>query len=139
MDRLAILPLFFPLNDRRAVVIGGSEAAAWKAELLSAAGASVAVLDPEPGLDMVTLAADPPGGSLHLVRRCWLPSDLGGAALVVAAAEDEAEAQAIYQRHRQAGVLQLPIRRRRQPLATGRWHLNRRSGPGVRAGHPIAH
>ena len=40
MDRLATLPLFFPLDGRRVVVIGGSEAAAWKAELLSAAGAA---------------------------------------------------------------------------------------------------
>ena len=62
MDRLATLPLFFPLDGRRAVVIGGSEAAAWKAELLSAAGASVSVLSPDPCEDMEALAADPPGG-----------------------------------------------------------------------------
>jgi uroporphyrin-III C-methyltransferase/precorrin-2 dehydrogenase/sirohydrochlorin ferrochelatase len=96
MDRLATLPLFFPLDGRSAVVIGGSEAAAWKAELLSAAGASVAVLGPEPCAEMEALAADPPGGPMHLARRSWSPTDIEGAALVVAAAEDEAEAQAVF-------------------------------------------
>jgi uroporphyrin-III C-methyltransferase/precorrin-2 dehydrogenase/sirohydrochlorin ferrochelatase len=33
---LARLPLFFDLRDRRAVVVGMSEAADWKAELLQA-------------------------------------------------------------------------------------------------------
>jgi uroporphyrin-III C-methyltransferase / precorrin-2 dehydrogenase / sirohydrochlorin ferrochelatase len=94
MDRLAILPLFFPLDGRRVVVIGGSEAAAWKAELLSAAGASVAVLSPGPCADMEALAAEPPGGPVHLERRPWSPSDLDGAALVVGAVGDEEEEEA---------------------------------------------
>src|SRR6185503_2957488 len=46
MEPLATLPLFFDLKGRRAVIVGGSEAAAWKAELLSAAGANVEVLAP---------------------------------------------------------------------------------------------
>jgi uroporphyrin-III C-methyltransferase / precorrin-2 dehydrogenase / sirohydrochlorin ferrochelatase len=96
MDRLAMLPLFFPLEDRRVVVIGGSGAAVWKAELLSAAGAGVAVLSPEPSAEMEALAADPPGGSVRLERRLWSSSDLDGAALVVAAAEDEKEAHAVF-------------------------------------------
>src|SRR5215470_2150495 len=91
MDRLATLPLFFPLEGRRVVVIGGSEAAAWKAELLSATGASVAVLGAEPCAELEALAADPPGGPVHLARRNWAPTDLAEAALVVAAAEDDAE------------------------------------------------
>jgi len=104
MDRLATLPLFFPLDGRRAVVIGGSEAAAWKAELLSAAGAHVAVLSPRPCADMEALAADPPGGPVHLEQRLWSPSDLAGAALAVAAATDEVEAQAILVAARALGV-----------------------------------
>jgi uroporphyrin-III C-methyltransferase/precorrin-2 dehydrogenase/sirohydrochlorin ferrochelatase len=96
IDRLATLPLFFPLQARRVVVIGASEPAVWKAELLSAAGADIAVLSAAPGADMEALAADPPGGPVSLVRRHWSPPDLDGAALVVAAAEHEAEAQAIH-------------------------------------------
>ncbi|MCP8884316.1 siroheme synthase CysG [Devosia sp. XJ19-1] len=40
---LAVLPVFFDLNGKRVVVIGGSEPAAWKIELLAAAGAQVDV------------------------------------------------------------------------------------------------
>jgi uroporphyrin-III C-methyltransferase / precorrin-2 dehydrogenase / sirohydrochlorin ferrochelatase len=104
MDRLATLPLFFPLDGRPVVVIGGSEAAVWKAELLSAAGAGVAVLSPEPCPDMEALAADPPGGPVHLERRAWCPSDLDGAAVAVADAEDEEEAQAVFAAARVLGV-----------------------------------
>ena len=43
MERLARLPVFFGLSGKRAVVAGGTAPAAWKAELLSAAGAQVDV------------------------------------------------------------------------------------------------
>ena len=43
MEPLARLPVFLALEGKRAVVAGGSAAAAWKAELLSAAGARVDV------------------------------------------------------------------------------------------------
>ena len=43
MAALARLPVFFALEGKRVVVAGGSPAAAWKAELLSAAGAQVEV------------------------------------------------------------------------------------------------
>ena len=43
MEPLARLPVFLALDGKRAVVAGGSSAAAWKAELLSAAGARVEV------------------------------------------------------------------------------------------------
>ena len=45
---LANLPVFFKLTGRRVVVAGGSEAAAWKAELLAASGANVAAFAPFP-------------------------------------------------------------------------------------------
>lgn len=48
MEPLARLPLFFALEGRRVVLVGGSDAAAWKAELLSATGAAVDVFAPGP-------------------------------------------------------------------------------------------
>src|SRR5262245_27079217 len=104
MDRLATLPLFFALGGRRALVVGGSEAAAWKAELLSAAGADVAGRDPDPCAEMAALAADPLGGPVRLVREPWSPQDMAGAAIVVGAAADEAEARRIFEAARAAGV-----------------------------------
>ena len=44
MSALATLPLFFELTGRRTVVAGSSDAALWKAELLSAAGSDLLVL-----------------------------------------------------------------------------------------------
>ena len=43
LGSLARLPVFLALDNKRAVVAGGSPAAAWKAELLSASGALVDV------------------------------------------------------------------------------------------------
>jgi len=104
MDRLATLPLFFVLGGRRTVVVGGNEAAAWKAELLSAAGATVEVRDPDPCAEMNALAADPPGGAVDLVRRSWTPECFAGATLVVAAVDDDAQAVRIFDAARACGV-----------------------------------
>ncbi len=94
MAPLSRLPAFFALDGKRAVVAGGSPAAAWKAELLSAAGAKVDVLAPQPGEDVLALAAAPPGGAISLHRRQWTAADLAGAAIAIAVADcaDEAEA-----------------------------------------------
>ena len=43
MAPLAKLPVFWALEGKRAIVAGGSDAAAWKAELLAACGAEVHV------------------------------------------------------------------------------------------------
>jgi len=61
---LARLPAFFALDNKRAVVAGGSPAATWKAELLSAAGARVEVFAAAPSEEMLALAASPPRGAV---------------------------------------------------------------------------
>jgi uroporphyrin-III C-methyltransferase/precorrin-2 dehydrogenase/sirohydrochlorin ferrochelatase len=104
MEPLATLPLFFGLKGRRAVVVGGSEAAAWKAELLSAAGAIVNVLAPATCSEFEELAADPPDGPVLLRRQPWSPESFAGAAVIVADAEDVSEAKRIFEAARAAGV-----------------------------------
>ncbi len=104
MDQLATLPLFFMLGGRRAVVVGGNEAAAWKAELLSAAGATVEVRDPDPCAEMEALAADPPGGAVVLDRRAWTPECFAGASLVIGATAINADAARIYEAAQACGV-----------------------------------
>lgn len=78
---LAKLPLFLNLQGRRAVVIGASEAADWKAELLTAAGA-----------DLLRVEA-------------WQPEDLTDAALVVADIETPEEAALLQAACREARAL----------------------------------
>ena len=41
IEPLATLPVFWKLSGQPALVVGASDAAAWKAELLAAAGADV--------------------------------------------------------------------------------------------------
>jgi uroporphyrin-III C-methyltransferase/precorrin-2 dehydrogenase/sirohydrochlorin ferrochelatase len=104
MAELARLPVFFALGGKRAVVAGGNAAAAWKAELLSAAGAAVEVYAPEPDEEILQLVAAPPRGAINLHRRVWRPGDLAGAALAVGACESDEEAAQFAAAAREAGV-----------------------------------
>jgi uroporphyrin-III C-methyltransferase / precorrin-2 dehydrogenase / sirohydrochlorin ferrochelatase len=104
MSPLASVPLFFKLQGKRVVIAGGNGAAAWKAELLSAAGAMVEVWAPEPCAEMRALAADPPGGPVVLEAKAWDGANLAGAALVVGAADDDAEARRLVSAAHRAGV-----------------------------------
>jgi len=85
MRPLAVLPVFFELAGRRAVVAGGGEAAVWKAELLAAAGARVEVFAPDPCAELYALSVTPPAGSVVVARRRWRAEDLAGAALAIGA------------------------------------------------------
>lgn len=105
MGPLARLPVFFALEGRRVVLAGGTEAAAWKAELLSAAGACVAVFAERPDPALRAVADDPPRGPVRLHARPWRPADLTGAALAVGAFAGESEAMAFRAAARQAGVV----------------------------------
>lgn len=104
MAPLARLPLFFALEGRRAVLAGGSEAAAWKAELLLAAGAALDLYAVAPVPEIEALAANPPGGSLTIHRREWTPQDIVGAAIAIAAVDDDGEADRFAHAARAAGV-----------------------------------
>jgi uroporphyrin-III C-methyltransferase/precorrin-2 dehydrogenase/sirohydrochlorin ferrochelatase len=90
MRGLASLPVFFKLAGRRVLVAGGGAGAAWKAELLQATGADVAVLSASPGEDMRALAARV--STITLVARDWAERDFADAALAIGdfATEDEA-------------------------------------------------
>ena len=104
MAPLARLPVFFALAGRRVVLAGGSEAAAWKAELLSAAGARVEVYASDPCEDLLALAAAPPDGPLILIARDWTPEDLAGAALAIGAFEDDEDCARFADAAHAAGV-----------------------------------
>ena len=79
---LATLPLFHKLEGRKAVVVGASQGALWKAELLEAAGADVVAL-----------------------REGWAPADLDNAAVAVADIADDAEAARFIEAAHAAGAV----------------------------------
>jgi uroporphyrin-III C-methyltransferase/precorrin-2 dehydrogenase/sirohydrochlorin ferrochelatase len=65
---LAVLPVFFDLRGKRVVVIGGDEPAAWKIELLAAAGAQVDVFAEEVCEELSTVLSSPSSGAArHLL------------------------------------------------------------------------
>lgn len=97
---LAVLPVFLPLKGRTALVAGGADAAAWKAELLAAAGASVTVYAETLGEAMMALVST---GRVAHVAAGWAAADLAGLAVAVADL-DGAEAAAFAAAARRAGV-----------------------------------
>jgi uroporphyrin-III C-methyltransferase / precorrin-2 dehydrogenase / sirohydrochlorin ferrochelatase len=105
MGPLAKLPVFLDLNGKRAVLAGGSAAAAWKAELLAAAGADVHVyaLDLCDELTRLIENGTPAGRIIHHVRP-WALDIFQGTAVAFADAHDNADAQAFYCAARLAGV-----------------------------------
>jgi uroporphyrin-III C-methyltransferase/precorrin-2 dehydrogenase/sirohydrochlorin ferrochelatase len=104
MEPLSRLPVFFALQGRCAVVAGGSAAAAWKAELLSASGATVEVYAKSFSEEMIALAKQPPLGQIRLHRKPWDEADLAGAAMAVGAFEGDQEAGDFAKAARAAGV-----------------------------------
>jgi uroporphyrin-III C-methyltransferase/precorrin-2 dehydrogenase/sirohydrochlorin ferrochelatase len=104
MAPLVRLPLFFALEGRRAVVAGGTPAAAWKAELLSAAGAEVEVYASEPCQELLALAAGPPRGAIFIHPRAWYVDDIRGAAIAIGACDSDEGAVRFAAAARAAGV-----------------------------------
>jgi uroporphyrin-III C-methyltransferase / precorrin-2 dehydrogenase / sirohydrochlorin ferrochelatase len=100
---LARLPVFLKLDGRRAVVAGASAAAAWKVELLAAAGAHVDVYAPDPSAELLA-AARTASGVVTVHARSWTETDFAQAAIAVGACDDDGEAARFAAAARAAGV-----------------------------------
>src|ERR1700736_4049521 len=112
MEPLARLPVFFGLAGKRAVVAGGTPAAAWKAELLAAAGATVEVFAADASEELHAVAIEQPQSehsdnavnAIVIRARAWQAGDLAGAAIAVGAFATDSEAGAFAAAARAAGV-----------------------------------
>jgi uroporphyrin-III C-methyltransferase/precorrin-2 dehydrogenase/sirohydrochlorin ferrochelatase len=82
MAPMARLPVFYALEGKRVVLVGGGDAADWKRELLEAAGATVETY----------------------ARDNWTADDLRGAAMAVGAFEDDEGAAGFAAAARSVGV-----------------------------------
>ena len=143
---LPFCPSSLTLEGKRAVVIGGTAAAAWKAELLAAAGANVAVYAPlgQRSAELSSL----PDATIEIIDRSWSREAMADAAIVVADAADMAEGQAIAdaaragrhpgQYHRPSDAVAVPVRLDRQSLAGGDRHLDRGRHADPGSGDPPA-
>jgi uroporphyrin-III C-methyltransferase/precorrin-2 dehydrogenase/sirohydrochlorin ferrochelatase len=93
MEPLARLPVFFALHGKRVFIAGGNAGAAWKAELLAAAGAAVDVYATDPCDEMLAVAAAPPAGSVTIHRKHWDCGAMEGCALAIGSFDMDAEAR----------------------------------------------
>ena len=102
LGSLAVLPVFFALAGKRAVLAGATERAVWKAELLQATDADLHVYAADACEGMHALAARCSNITLH--ERRWAPDDLHGAALVLLDTLDDNEAADFRSAARGAGA-----------------------------------
>jgi hypothetical protein len=95
MAPLSVLPVFLLPRGRRTIVIGGNDAAAWKAGLLALAGAMVQMYGDAPSDEFTRRLAGAglPGRHVHQGTD-WKEADFAEAALVVADAATEADERA---------------------------------------------
>ncbi|MGE4218741.1 MAG: siroheme synthase CysG [Alphaproteobacteria bacterium] len=107
MAKLAVLPVFMDMRGARAIVAGGTDAAAWKAELLAAAGAEVHVYARSSVLGDAfrsLLASVSAEASVIHHDADWNEDCLAGSVLAVADAADAAEASAFAAAAKRSGV-----------------------------------
>lgn len=98
-----MLPVFFKLEGRKVLLAGGTDAAAWKAELLAAAGAKVHVFAPELSPEFVRIIGARPEAYMHYTKP-WDVDAFQGAEIAIADVENEGEARAFACAGRAAGV-----------------------------------
>ena len=106
IDDLAVLPVFYKLDGKRAVLAGGSDAAAWKADLLAASGATVHIYATDFCDEFEALIKGPRAKSFVVHKRPWSSDIFENMSIAIADAETIGEAQAFYCSARKSGVLQ---------------------------------
>jgi precorrin-2 dehydrogenase/sirohydrochlorin ferrochelatase len=96
-----LFPLFLKLEDRTCLVVGAGKVGAQKILALLEAGARVRVVDPSPRVPIQELA----GNSVAWFPRAFVPEDLDGIYLVIAATSDGAVNRQIYDEAQRRGIL----------------------------------
>lgn len=92
MAPLSTLPIFVKLEGKRAIVCGNGVAAAWKAELLASAGATVEVFSDVRCPEIEALSDSIPAGRITLRKQRWSTEIFRGATIAVGVIDDEEEA-----------------------------------------------
>ena len=96
-------PLFFKLEGRKALIVGGGDVALRKADLLSRAGACITVLAPNISDEIQALLSD----SKHeLIYENYNKTYMTGARVIIAATDDET---LNHQVHADATALNIPV------------------------------
>jgi len=84
IEPLAVLPVFLDLHGKKAIVVGASEGALWKAELLVQAGASVTLVCEKPTAATLQWVSNAKMERALIEAVAWQDISFAGATLVVA-------------------------------------------------------
>ncbi|PYY22100.1 MAG: siroheme synthase [Acidobacteria bacterium] len=96
-----LFPIFLKLDGRRCLVIGGGQVGTQKIAGLLDAGAQVTIVDPSPAVATREFF----GNRVTWYTRKYVPGDLDGVYLVIAATSDPEVNQQIYGEAQQRGIL----------------------------------
>jgi uroporphyrin-III C-methyltransferase/precorrin-2 dehydrogenase/sirohydrochlorin ferrochelatase len=104
IEPLAVLPVFLDLHGKSALVVGTSEGALWKAELLLQAGANVTIVCEIPTSSALQWAENAEPGRVAIEVTPWREISFSGTSLVVADV-DKSQAADLAAKARAAGSL----------------------------------
>ncbi|MDX2374347.1 siroheme synthase CysG [Psychrobacter sp. PP-21] len=96
-------PLFFKLEDRKVLIVGGGEVALRKADLLSRAGACITILAPDISHELQALLTD---DKHQFIYENYNKAYMSGARVIIAATDDETLNHEI---HADATELNIPV------------------------------
>ena len=101
-------PLFFKLEGRKVLIVGGGDVALRKADLLSRAGASITVVAPDICTELQALLSNDENAAIkhHLIFENYNKSYMAGARIIIAGTDDEA---LNHQVHADATALNIPV------------------------------
>ena len=100
-------PLFFKLEDRKVLIVGGGEVALRKADLLSRAGACITILAPSISDEIQELLSPTKYEAKHeLIYENYNKTYMSGARVIIAATDDET---LNHQIHADATALNIPV------------------------------
>jgi uroporphyrin-III C-methyltransferase/precorrin-2 dehydrogenase/sirohydrochlorin ferrochelatase len=97
------LPIFFNINKRLCVVIGGGDVATRKVTMLLKAHAAITLISPEICHELQAMAD---AKEIQFIQASYHPDYLNGACMVIAATDDEAVNEAV---SRDAQALNIPV------------------------------
>ena len=100
-------PLFFKLEDRKVLIVGGGDVALRKADLLSRAGACITVLAPSISHEIQALLSDNKSDTKHqLIHENYHKTYMTDSRVIIAATDDET---LNHQIHADATALNIPV------------------------------
>ncbi len=99
---MSLLPIFLKLDGRQGLLVGAGNVALEKVQTLLTTGIRLRVIAPEAKAEIQQLAGE---GKLEWIKRLFVPADLEGNFVAIAATDDPEVNAAVYREAVQRGIL----------------------------------